>query len=164
MTVFQYCTPEWLEESRNAYRSNPDFKKKLEKLTAKVCFLVQAEPAWGIDKDIIFGGFVDRGELTRLEFFNQEDAKKEADFILAATPQEWKSILRKENKFVTDFMLGKIKLVYGSKVGALSLAPHSNTFIDALTQVEVQFPDEMSSDELAKFKSYMEEFRAELGV
>lgn len=164
MTVFQYCTPEWLEESSNAYRSNPDFKKKLEKLTAKVCFLVQAEPAWGIDKDIIFGGFVDKGELTRLEFFNQEDAKKEADFILAATPQEWKSILRKENKFVTDFMLGRIKLEHGSKVGVLSLAPHSNTFIDALTQVEVQFPDEMSSDELARYRSYMEEFRAELGV
>ena len=95
---------------------------------------------------------------------NEQDALAEADFILSATPQGWKKLLRKENKFVTDFMLGRIKLEHGSKVGVLSLAPHSNTVIDALTQVEIQFPDEMSEDELIKYRSYMEAFRAKLNV
>ena len=88
----------------------------------------------------------------------------EADFILSATPQEWKKLLRKENKFVTDFMLGRIKLEHGSKVAVLSLAPHSHTVIDALTQVEIQFPDEMSEQELIDYRSHMEAFRAELNV
>ena len=83
---------------------------------------------------------------------------------LNATPEEWKKILRKESKFLTDFMLGRIKLDMGSKVGILGLAPYANTFVDALTQVALQFPDEMSEDELTKYRDYMEEFRANLGV
>src|SRR5512146_3196470 len=108
MTTYQYCTPEWLEASAQVYSANPKFKKVLERLTVKVCFRVKADQAWGIEKDIIFGSFVDKGDLTRVGFLSEEEAKKQADYILAATPQEWKKILRKESKFVSDFMLGKI--------------------------------------------------------
>ena len=123
-----------------------------------------AEPAWGIDQDIIFGMFVDKGELTKIAFFSEEDALKEAEYVIAATPQEWKKILRKEKKFVTDFMLGKIKLEHGSKVGVLAVAPHANTVVDLLTQVELQFPDEMSAEELEAYRANFEKFRANLGV
>ena len=129
-----------------------------------VCYRVKAEPAWGIEKDIIFGNELDKGRLIKLGFYSEEDAKKGATFILAAIPQEWKKILRKEAKFVTDFMLGKIKLEQGSKVGVLKLAPLSDKLVDFLTQHEIQFPDEMSSDELARYRSYLEELRSKLGV
>jgi hypothetical protein len=129
-----------------------------------MCYRVKAEPAWGIDKDIIFGMFVDKGALTKIGFFSEEDAFKEAEYIIAATPQEWKKILRKQSKFITDFMLGKIKLEHGSKVGVLGVAPHANTVVDLLTQVDLQFPDEMSAEELAAYRSHFQEFRAELGV
>jgi putative sterol carrier protein len=108
--------------------------------------------------------FVDRGELTKIAFFSEADAFKEAEYIIAATPQEWKKILRKQSKFITDFMLGKIKLEHGSKVGVLGVAPHANTVVDLLTQVDLQFPDEMSAEELAAYRSHFQEFRAELGV
>ena len=164
MTVHRYCTPEWLAGSAEAYRAEPRFRRGLAKLTTKICFKIKALPAWGIEQDIIFCGFVTQGELEELAFFGEEDAKQRADFLLAATPQEWKKILRKESKFVTDFMLGKITLEQGSKVGVIGIAPYSDTFVDALTQVELRFPDEMSLEELADFRSYMEEFRRELGV
>ena len=164
MTTCQYCTPEWLEESKKGYQSNPEYREKLKKLSAKMCYRVMAEPAWGIEKDIIFGMFVDKGELTKIAFFSEEDALKEAEYVIAATPQEWKKILRKEKKFVTDFMLGKIKLEHGSKVGVLAVAPHANTVVDLLTQVELQFPDEMSAEELTAYRANFEKFRANLGV
>lgn len=164
MTTYQYCTPQWLEESAKIYRSKPEFQERLKKVSTKVCYRVKAEPAWGIDKDILFGTFVDAGKLTKLAFFSEEDAKKEADYILTAAPEEWKKILRKESKFVTDFMIGRIKLEMGSMLGILGLAPHANSLVDSLTQVELQFPDEMSDDELVKYRSYLEEFRAKMGV
>lgn len=164
MLKCQYCTPEWLDESARIYRSTSSFQEKLKKLSEKVCYRVKAEPAWGIDRDVIFGTFLEAGKLTKLAFFSEEEAKREANFIMTATPQEWKKILRKENKFLTDFMLGKIKLEKGSKVTVLGLAPHAPTLVEALTQVELQFPDEMSPDELAKYKSYLQEFRKNLGV
>jgi len=164
MVKCQYCTPDWLEESARIYRANPGFQEKLKKLSEKVCYRVKAEPAWGIDQDIIFGTFIEAGKLTKLAFLSEEEAKREANYIMAATPQEWKKILRKENKFLTEFMLGRIKLEKGSKVTVLGLAPHAPTLVEALTQVEIQFPDEMSPDELAKYKSRLEEFRKKLGV
>lgn len=164
MAVYQYCTPEWLEELEKLYKSDSKYEEQFKKLSMIVCFRVQAEPSWGIEKDIIFGTSLDAGKLVRIGFFSEEGAKKEATFILAATPQNWKKLLRKETKFVTDFMLGKIKLDQGSKVGILKLAPLSDKLVDFMTQHEIQFPDEMSSDELATYRSHMEEFRAKLGV
>ncbi len=164
MAVYRYCTPEWLKISAESYRANPRFQQGLAKLTLKIFFNVRAEPAWGIGRDIIFGASVHKGELEELAFFSEENAKKQADFLLAATPQEWKKILRKESKFVGDFILGRITLEHGSKVGVLGIAHHADTFVDALTQVELQFPDEMSPQELDQYRSYMEEFRRELGV
>ena len=129
-----------------------------------MCYRVKPEPAWGIDRDIIFGMFIDKGELTKIAFFAEADALKEAEYVISATPQEWKKILRRQSKFVTDFMLGKIKLEHGSKVGVLGVAPHANTVVGLLTQVDLQFPDEMSPEELAAYRSHFEEFRANLGV
>ena len=127
-------------------------------------FLIRAEPDWGIEQDIIFGAITEKGNLIDLRFFSSQEAREKGDFIMGATPQEWKKILRKESKFLTDFMLGKISLDLGSKVGVLGLAPYANTFIEALTQVELQFPDEMEASALAEFRSYVSNFRDRLAV
>jgi putative sterol carrier protein len=108
--------------------------------------------------------FFEQGDLARLEFFDKDQAFGQADYVLGATPQEWKRLLRKKGKFVTDFMLGKVSLEHGSKVGVLSVAPHANTIVDALTQVELQFPDEMSAQELDTYRTKVKAFREELAV
>jgi hypothetical protein len=164
MTVCRYCTPEWLEESARLYRATDRFENELRRVTSKVFYRIGAAPEWGIEESILFGAVVEKGVLHELGFVSEEDAKARADYIMAATPQRWKKILRKENKFLTDFMLGKISLEQGSKVGVLGLAPYAPSFINALTQVELQFPDEMTAQELAEFRAYQKEFRARLGV
>lgn len=164
MTVLRYCTPDWLQTNAEGYRQNPRFKKEFSKLSLGVCYQVDAEPAWGLDSSIFFLAQVDRGELIKLAFVADAEAQEEADYILAASPQEWKKILRKENKFVADFMLGKITLEKGSKIGVINLAPHSNTFIDALTQYPLQFPDEMSPEELECYQADVKVFREALNV
>lgn len=164
MTTCSYCTPQWLEETERIYQSNPEFKSKLKKLTAKICYRVKALPEWGIDDDILFGMFFNNGDLDKIGFFSEDSAKNEADFVMGATPQVWKKLLRKERKFITDFMLGKVKLEQGSKVGVLAVAPHANDIVDALTQIDLVFPDELSSEGISEYRSNMTTFRAELGV
>lgn len=164
MTVYQYCTPEWLAESAVLYQENPKFKKALQKLTIKMVFRVKADPALGIDRDILFAAYVDKGEMEKIGFISEADAEKEADYILAATPQQWSKLLRKESLFAGDILVGKITIEKGSKPGVIRIAPHSTTFVDALTQVDLQFPDEMSPEELAQYRAYINQFRAELAV
>ncbi|MGD8751520.1 MAG: SCP2 sterol-binding domain-containing protein [Anaerolineales bacterium] len=164
MTSVRYCTPEWLEENAQHYRETPRFQEEMKRLTTKVCFQINAKPEWGIEEDIIFAAYVNKGELERLGFISKEDAFREADFVMSASPDEWKSLLRKKSKFIADFMLGKVSLEKGSKVGIFNVAPHSNTFIEALNQVELRFQDELSPEELEEYRTYFREFRERLGV
>lgn len=159
-----YCTPEWLEESARIYRATPGFEEALKKLTASVCYRVKAEPDWGMDSDLIFGLMVTAGVLNDLRFFSEDEAREKAEFVMAATPQEWKLILRKEHKFITDFTLGKVKLEQGSKVGVFKVAPYANTIIDVLTQVNLQFQDELSPQQIDEYREYAVQFRSRLGV
>ena len=163
MTI-RYCSPEWLEESGRLYRSSDHFEKLLQKVTTKIYYRVTAEPAWGIDKDFLFGAEVEEGKLHEFGFFSEEDTKSRAEFILAASPQTWKGILRKEKKFISEFMFGKVTLEMGSKPGLLKITPYANHFIDALTQFDIQFPDEMSPDELETYRTDLNRFREEFGV
>lgn len=164
MTTHQFCTPEWLEESARIYRASPDAKDKLKKLTAKICYRVKSDPDWGISEDIIFGAFFDKGDLRTLNFFSEDEAFQEAEYLMAATPRTWKKILRKKRDFVTDLMLGKIKLELGIKVKILEMALHVGDIIDFLAQVDLQFPDEMSEDELTKYRSKIDTFRRTKGA
>lgn len=164
MTSYQYCTPEWLEESAKVYRSNPDAQKKLKKLTADMAYRVKADPAFAIDRDILFCAYFDEGKLNKLELISEEKAKAESEYIMAATPVTWKKILRKERKFVTDFLLGNIKLEKGSKVGVLSVAPHANNIVASLTPFELVFGNDLSDDERDLYRAKMVTFRKELGV
>jgi len=153
-----YCTPEWLEESARIYRATPRFQQALKRVSTRIFYRITAEPEWGIDSDLIFGAIVSEGVLNDLRFFSEDEAKEKAEFIMAASPQEWKLVLRKEHKFLTDFMLGKIRLEHGSKVGVLGLAPYADTFIDALTQVNLQFQDELNSQQVDEYRAYVSQF------
>ncbi|NQU66261.1 MAG: hypothetical protein HQ517_18535, partial [SAR324 cluster bacterium] len=149
-------------ENARLYRASSTFEEKLKKISHKMCYRVTADPSWGIDNDIIFGAFFDQGKLLKLELFTEEKAWNEADFILAATPQEWTKILRKQFKFITRFMMQEVKLEKGEKVDILKLAPYSNDMTAAITQTKMQYPDEMSADELEKFRARLKEVNAQL--
>jgi hypothetical protein len=164
MTAIRYCTPEWLEAMGNAFRTNPEYEEKLKKLSVKVCWLIKASPEWGIESDIIFATFITQGRMDKIGFISKEDAFKESEFILAASPQQWKKLLRRQSKFLGDFMLGKVTLDHGSRVAILSLLPYTDIVMDLLTEVELQYPDEMTAEELAEYREGIKKFRAELNV
>lgn len=164
MSEIRYCTPEWLEQSKQQYAATPAFQDQLSKITSNLFFRITAEPSWGIQEDILFGAIVEEGRLLELRFYNEEEAESIADYIMAASPSKWKKILRKEQKFLTEFMLGKVALEHGSKVGVLGLAPYAPTFIDALTQFPLQYPDDMTAADLVQFKSDLASFRANANV
>jgi hypothetical protein len=161
MAEIRYCTPEWLEAIHDAFRSNPDYEERLKKLTTKVGFLIWAEPSWGIEEDIIFCSEVVQGKMLTIGFSSDSDARQNMDFIMAASAQEWKKLLRRENKLLTDFMLGKVTLEHGSRVGVLSLIPHIDAVMELLTEVELQFQDEMAEREVQAYREEMLAYRQE---
>jgi len=163
MTQFQFLTPEWLEECAKMYRSNPELQKNLARLTVKMAYRVLEKPEWGIDESIIFCTFFEKGELTKAALLSEEQAKEEAQFLTVAPPERWTKLLRKQSKFATDFALGRIKLEIGSKVGVLAVAPYAGHVVNLLTQPQLQFPDEMTGEELEIYRANIDKLRTELG-
>lgn len=88
MNTVRYCTPEWLEASAAGYQEDPKFKQEFAQLTTKLCFRIKAEPAWGIEEDIIFASYVTKGALEKLAFVDEDEANREGQYVMAATPQE----------------------------------------------------------------------------
>jgi len=163
MAIYQFCTSEWLEESFQIYMANPLIKYKLKNFKAKICCRVNSDTDWGISEDIIFGMFIDRGELKTLKIFKEDEAFQKSEFLMAAIPKEWKKIFRKEHEFAESLILDKIKLELGTKIKMLKYAHYMNTIINMLTRVDLQFPDEMSSHGLLEYQSKMETLRRERG-
>ena len=46
----------------------------------------------------------------------------------------------------------------------MGIAPHSGNLVDWLTQVDLQFPDEMSDEERAQYRQKLAAFRRQAGV
>ncbi len=159
-----YCTPEWLDECGRIYREKPSYEEAFKKLTIRISYRVTKEPAWGIDRDFIFGAVITKGVLNEIRFYNEDETRLNAEFVMAASPQEWKLILRKQHKFLTDFMLGKIRLEQGSKVGVLGVAPYADTFIALLNEVPLVFQDELSPQQLDEYRQNASQFRSKLGI
>ncbi|HDZ89968.1 MAG: hypothetical protein JRJ09_17980 [Deltaproteobacteria bacterium] len=162
MTRCIYPMPEWLEESKKLYDSS--FEKKLQKISGHYAYRIKAEPSWGIDKDLFQCSIMDAGKLIEMRFYTEEEAVKEADFIMAASAPVWKNILTKTDKFVAAFMARRIKLDKGNPVKALALGPYAGTMVDSLTQVELVFPDDLSPEEFGQFKAAFAEYRERAGV
>jgi hypothetical protein len=163
MTI-RYCSQEWLEESARLYRATSHFENALKRITVKIFFRITAEPSWGIEKDIIFGALIEEGKLLDLSYFSEEAAANTADFILATSPLGWKGLLRKEKKFIAEFLSGNVIQEAGSKPGLLKITPYANYFIDSLTQFDLQFQDEMSEEELKAYRADLAAFREKAGV
>jgi putative sterol carrier protein len=164
--MLSYVTPEWLEEVAKVYRGNPDNQNKTFKgMNIFLTFRVLAEPKLGIDEDIDFALHLENGAVQDDSVhISRAGAEQKADFILSATPQIWKKVIRKGEGFISAFMTKKIKLVKGNPARIISLAPKSGAVIDCFYQVDTEWPDEMSPQRLEEYRAQVKEFRQRLGV
>ena len=162
MSSTQFCTPDWLNQCAKIYADSPELQKPLKNLSVKMAYRINVEPEMGFENSLIFCTFFEDGKLTKACLLSEEQVKEEAEFLVTAPVARWTSLLRKQSKFAVDFALRKVKLELGSKVGVLAVAPYSGHVVNMLTQVDVQFPDEMAGEELKAYSTTIEELRADL--
>ncbi len=162
--MIPYATPEWVEAMGKNYRANPDNQNKIFKgMNIFLTFRVLADPKVGLEKDICFATHLENGVLQDdSTLLSKEDAEKKSDFIVSATPQVWKSVIKKERGFVSAFMTGKIKLDKGSAPRVISLASKSPAVVESFYKIDTEWPDEMSPQRLQEYSAKVAEFRQKL--
>ena len=162
MSQIQFCTQEWLDQCAKIYADSPELQKPLKNLSVKMSYRVNQEPEMGFENSMIFCTFFEEGKLSKISLLSEEQAKEETEFLVTAPVAQWTKLLRKQSKFAVDFALKRVKLELGSKVGVLAVAPYGGHVVNMLTQVDVQFPDEMSEEEMEGYKAMIEKTRTSL--
>lgn len=142
MSKLQVFSPEWLAENDRLYNENADLQDILKKLTVKMAYRVTADSKWDIGEDLLWCTFFEKGALTKMCILTQAEVDNEADFLLSAPPETWAKLLRRNAKFGTELTVGRVKVVQGSKLGVLKVAPYSKHVITLLTQADTVYPDE----------------------
>lgn len=161
-----YATPEWVEAMGKNYRADPNNESKVFKgMNIFLTFRIKADPKFGLDSDICFATHLENGVYQPdSTLISKEDAEAKSDFIVSASPEVWKSVIKKQKGFVAAFMGGKIKLDKGSAPKMISLASKSSAVVDAFHKIETEWPDEMSPQRLEEYRTAVKEFRDRLKV
>jgi len=161
-----YATPEWVEAMGRNYNADPDNQNKVFKgMNIFLTFRVKADPKFGLDSDICFATHLENGIYqSDSTLLSKDEAEAKSDFILSASPDVWKSVIKKHKGFVAAFMGGKIKLDKGSAPKMISLASKSSAVVEAFYKIDTEWPDEMSPDRLEAYRAELEASRERLNV
>ena len=135
-------SPEWLAENGRLYNENAELQDTLKKLTVKMAYRTTADSNWGIEKDLLWCTFFEKGQLTKMCVLTQDEVDNEAEFLLSAPPETWAKLLRRSAKFGTELTIGRVKVEQGSKLGVMKVAPYSKHVVTLLTQAATAYPDE----------------------
>ncbi len=157
MSKIQYLTPEWFDEIETVYNNDPKNAETFANLSTILSFKIKAKPDWGIEKDVIFGAKIDKGNLNWMKLLSEDEALK-GDFVVSAAPEIWKKVIRGQTAFITAVMSLKLKIEHGTKHGLLMLAPYSKPLLNLMGKVELQFPDEMDNTELKDYRNNLEQY------
>lgn len=163
--MLPYVTPEWLVQAGNNYRANPENEKTFKGMNIFLTFRVTEDAKFGLHKDIFFAMHLENGVLQPdSALLSKADAFARSDFVVSATPEVWKAVIRKQKGFIAAFMTGKIKLDKGNPTRMVSLASKSSAVVEAFNKIDTEWPDEMSPQRLSEYEAYVSEFRQKLGV
>ncbi len=161
-----FLSPEWLDAVGRNYSADPNNQNKVFKgLTLFLTFRVEADPKFGLDKDVYHSiHWIDGVRQPDSGLLSKEDAERKSDFILAAPPAIWKKVIKRESGFVSVVMTGKIKVDKGTGAAILALASKSPAVADTFNKVDTDWPDEMSPQRLREYRAKVAEFRQRLRV
>jgi putative sterol carrier protein len=164
--MLPYVGPEWVAQAGMNYSANPDNANKTFKgMNIFLTFRVLADPSFGLEEDVYFAMHLENGVLQAdSTLLSKDDAFARSDFVVSATPEVWKGVIKKQKGFVSAFMTAKIKLDKGSATRMVSLASKSSAVVDAFYRIDTEWPDEMSPQRLQEYKDRVAEFRRKLGV
>jgi putative sterol carrier protein len=164
--MLPYVTPEWVAQAGTNYTANPEnAEKTFRGMNIFLTFRVLADPKFGLHNDICFAMHLQNGVLQPdSSLVSKADAFAKSDFVVCATPDVWKAVIKKQKGFISAFMTGKIKLDKGNPTRMVSLASKSSAVVEAFYRVDTEWPDEMSPQRLAEYEARVSEFRQRLGI
>jgi len=152
MTLYA-LTPDWQKAAAKVYRTDPVFERTFTKVNGTTVMVILANKSVGIESDLYLLNTIENGVLVHDGFVSKEEAEKRATWLLVGTYEIWKQIFTRKKIFIEAFLGGELKLTKGDFAGLMKMAAQGSRLPEIFTRNEAVWPDELSKDELEKYRN-----------
>jgi putative sterol carrier protein len=141
--AIDFPSSEWVAAYKDAINQNAEYKKAGKDWThGVVAMVVKAEPTLGIPEDLAMWLDVEGGECRDCKLMTAKEAEPLAPFVVVASYEQWKQVIRKEIDPTKALMQGKLKLTKGHMPTMVKHVNASKQLVESTTRVPTRFRGE----------------------
>jgi len=155
-------TPEWTQILAEIIDGDAEYRTAAKTWEGAIALVVQAKPELGVDEDISVVLDLWHGDCRSGKILPKEEAAK-APYVMTGSLDTWKAVATGKTDAIKATMLGKIKLK-GNMANVVRHVKAAKRLADCTGLFESVWPDELSKDEVEKFRADLKQFREQFGV
>ena len=154
-------TPEWGKVFGETLGGDAEYRQAAKTWEGAVTLVVQAKPEVGLDEDISVMLDLWHGACRSVKILPKEEAAK-APYVMTGSLDTWKAVSTGKTDAIKATMLGKIKMK-GDMANVVRHVKASKRLADCTGLFESVWPDELSKDEIEKFRADLKQLREQFG-
>lgn len=156
----KFGTPEWVTQYEKAVQGSAEYKELAKDWEGSIGMRVLPNPDIGIDEALYIFMDLWHGDARSIKLVPKEEGEK-ADYLITGEYARWKSVVKGDLDIVKGMMAGQLKL-RGDLPTIVKYATAATKLVELTSTVESIFPDELSSEELDRYKARFKETRDQL--
>ena len=142
MTPYEFPSAEWTAAFKDAVNASDAYKKAGKDWThGPVAMVVTKEPSLDLDDDMVMFLDVHEGVCRDARYEKGMQATEKAPFVIVATYDRWKDVIRGELEPTKGMLQGKLKLVKGHLPTMIRYVESSKALVESAAQVPTEFLD-----------------------
>ena len=157
----RYGTQEYWDEYKEMLNESKAYEEAAKTWEGAVTLVLQAKPEVGLDEDISVMLDLWHGACRSVKILPKEEAAK-APYVMTGSLDTWKAVATGKTDAIKATMLGKIKMK-GDMANVVRHVKASKRLAGCTGLVEAVWPDELSKDEIEKFRADLKQLREQFG-
>lgn len=155
-------TPEWVGEYERVVQNDAAYKEAAKTWEGSVIIHILAKPDIGLDEDIFLWMDLWHGDCNYMRLV-PKNIGENGDFVITGEFDRWKAVMAKELDPIKGMMQGKLKLK-GDLPTIVRAVRAAQRLVELTGTLDTKFLDELSPDEMDKFRTTVRELRAEFQI
>lgn len=132
---------DWATAWADALNSSEDYRNAAAKWEGAIVIVMGADSAMGIPEKMAVYVDLWHGECREARVASEEDFEV-APYIISATPENWRSILKGNLDPIHALVGGKLQLEKGNMISMLPYVKAAKELVIIAARVETEFPEE----------------------
>ncbi|PTX64708.1 putative sterol carrier protein [Melghirimyces profundicolus] len=138
--AFEAFTEEWAKEYQKKLNENPQYRQAAQTWEGPIVFMVEKDPAVGLEEDRWIYLDLWRGECRQARASLREDLES-APTVICGDPPTWKQLFDGQLEPISTLMRGRLKLVKGNMAELTGHVQAAQQLMKTAMKVETEIPE-----------------------